>query len=744
MTLFFAFSTLYLDTPKEINMRNHLTASIIVLLTGASILFTTTPCLSAPHNDPVGWVVAVRGIVKAVSPKKGTRQLKMKSPVFEEDSLVTENRSRIQLLFTDNTIMSLGEKTQMKISEYRWSKNTPKDAAMKTEVKEGTFRILGGVITKTAPQNFTTATPAATIGIRGSSYAGNVTNKELTVVMLGGTGIDIFNFSGRVTLDKAGFGTTVAFGNAPVKPYKFSPKELQILNKDIENGKEAQNTRKPARVRREEKPEDTTPTIVENITESDAPPETDLPQIFAPVPSLDPQTPVPEDVLVAEIPVTEETVTDTTTTTTTTTTTVPTISIPTNGIEDFTGLVTGTSYNADGTTTTISSQTLINANWYNQTFAGAVVDTTSTNPGKPVFFFGTVNTDGTIANVKIIGTDSQIDTNTNIGTPSMIYGLGSTGQLSDDPTYGRIFSFNATGSSFDLATLTTQDTWEVALGGSSIGIAAGDEIAPTGTATWHGFITGLAENIADPSIGRRLYMNSNLNDITMNINKDTGTVTGSFSAVDGAGASATLSVDIGADGSAYIDDHTIVSLLRGSTTTNGTTDTFFANSNFLISEDPTKAKPASYVEWGMWEAAYKETSSSAVYDIHAPGSFWVAGVPTLAGNYQPGSFNYQGTAYATKTSSTSLEYLNGTTSFNINLTDINGGGSLSGAITMSDGYSMSMGTTSIANGSFTSALGTNGSINGAFFGPTGDSIAGNFMDNSGSALYLGIFGGDRL
>ena len=101
-------------------MRNHLTTSLFTFIITVALTCTAAPASALPQSDPIGTVVAVRGVVKAISAEGESRRLAIKAPIFGEDSLTTGNRGRIQLLFADNTIMSLGQNTQMKIAEYHW------------------------------------------------------------------------------------------------------------------------------------------------------------------------------------------------------------------------------------------------------------------------------------------------------------------------------------------------------------------------------------------------------------------------------------------------------------------------------------------------------------------------------------------------------------------------------------------------------------------------------------------------
>ena len=181
---------------------------------------------------PAATVVAVRGDVQAIDVSGKGRKLTVRSPVFEEDTLKTDARGRVQIMFTDNTLVSLGNATTMKIAEYRWQPER-NDGALKTRIKEGTFRVMGGALAHAAPQNFKTETPTATIGIRGSMYAGIASADFLSVVFQGGKGIEVGNSFGTVTITKPGYGTRAALGNPPSVPVKFSALELGELDKAL-------------------------------------------------------------------------------------------------------------------------------------------------------------------------------------------------------------------------------------------------------------------------------------------------------------------------------------------------------------------------------------------------------------------------------------------------------------------------------------------------------------------------------
>ena len=214
---------------------------ILFALTLLVSSMTAANVFANESTEKIGTVVAMRGKVFALNSAGEKRLLKLKSPIFKDDSIKTEKRSRIQLMFNDNTIISLGKATTMKITEFNWKPDIKK-GTFKSKVSEGTFRIMGGAITKNSPKNFKTETPAATIGIRGSMYSGVVTSNNLSVVFQGGKGIEVSNKFGAVAITKPGFGTHVQLNAQPLSPIKFTSADLENLNQSLAgNGDNGEN-----------------------------------------------------------------------------------------------------------------------------------------------------------------------------------------------------------------------------------------------------------------------------------------------------------------------------------------------------------------------------------------------------------------------------------------------------------------------------------------------------------------------
>lgn len=207
-------------------MGEHMCSRCLLFL---GLLLACCGYAAAERQAPAGYISATRGEVFAIDSQGVIRDLKVKDPVALDDFIVTEEKGRVKIVFQDNTIVTLGENSRIQLNDYSWSKKQNK-GKFKITVNEGLFRIIGGKITKTNPESFIARTPAASIGIRGSSYAGSVSGKGLAVFLLGGKGIDVSNSKGSVALLQPGMGTSVASADiAPEAPRHFNAAEINYI-----------------------------------------------------------------------------------------------------------------------------------------------------------------------------------------------------------------------------------------------------------------------------------------------------------------------------------------------------------------------------------------------------------------------------------------------------------------------------------------------------------------------------------
>jgi len=212
---------------KVLNIFNLFFLSVFLLFF-SSVIFIPD-IVVAESLQQAGFVIALRGKVQAIDTAGESRTLAIKDHFYVGDTLKTGKRSRLQLMFKDDTIISLASDSELKIAAYGWNPEKS-DGKILTEVKEGAFRIMGGLISKEAPDKFKTKTPAAVIGIRGSMYAGTVRSGKLSVVFEGGRGISLQNGAGQVLITRPGYGSHVKGWNKAIKsPKRFTPRDLMKI-----------------------------------------------------------------------------------------------------------------------------------------------------------------------------------------------------------------------------------------------------------------------------------------------------------------------------------------------------------------------------------------------------------------------------------------------------------------------------------------------------------------------------------
>ena len=122
--------------------------------------------------------------------------LKSGEELEEKDKIQTKKASRAQIIFKDQTIVTLGSNTNFSINDYV---NTNKNKKVNLSVTRGFFKTITGKIGKIAPSRFKLKTRTATIGIRGTYFSGNISPKQESIgclrgaiaVQVGGEKVDV-------------------------------------------------------------------------------------------------------------------------------------------------------------------------------------------------------------------------------------------------------------------------------------------------------------------------------------------------------------------------------------------------------------------------------------------------------------------------------------------------------------------------------------------------------------------------
>jgi len=150
-----------------------------------------------------------------------TRALGLNASVFLNEVVSTGEAARLEITFTDNTRLTLGEKAKLTLDTYVFN-----PAARSGTINfgvVGAFRFLSGQVSKLASSNVSVTTPVATVGIRGTEFwGGPIDNQALGVFLIEGT-VSVSNAAGQQILSRPGQGTNIATPGAAPGPVTFWP-----------------------------------------------------------------------------------------------------------------------------------------------------------------------------------------------------------------------------------------------------------------------------------------------------------------------------------------------------------------------------------------------------------------------------------------------------------------------------------------------------------------------------------------
>jgi len=95
-----------------------------------------------------------------------TRAMSAGSELFSNETVRTGEASQAQLLFLDQTSLSVGARSEVKLDRFVYNPDR-KAGNVVIEASRGAFRFVSG---SQNPSNYTIKTPLATIGVRGAIF----------------------------------------------------------------------------------------------------------------------------------------------------------------------------------------------------------------------------------------------------------------------------------------------------------------------------------------------------------------------------------------------------------------------------------------------------------------------------------------------------------------------------------------------------------------------------------------------
>lgn len=152
-----------------------------ILLLSLAFLILSSNILFAQTKEFIGVIGAAIGDIK----NQKDEILENGSKVYYGDTIVVSEKSNAQVLFLDQTVITIGEKSELTIDEFVYDPET-NDGKFVSNIKSGTIKIITGEISKKDPDNLEIKIPTGTIGARGTEFVVlTESNNESTVVLLG-------------------------------------------------------------------------------------------------------------------------------------------------------------------------------------------------------------------------------------------------------------------------------------------------------------------------------------------------------------------------------------------------------------------------------------------------------------------------------------------------------------------------------------------------------------------------------
>lgn len=183
--------------------------------------------LSTSAFANIGKITAFKGEASILRDSK-TLTPKVGFILEKNDKVTTSDNSRVQIVFKDNTIISLGKKTSFSINDYFYDELEPKKVNASFKFSKGVFKTITGKIALMNPNKFKLKTKSATIGIRGTTFFGEIKEDGSEDISCTFGSIDVITPQGTVNVP-AGQRTDFAQGQAPTQAKKLTVEQKSTL-----------------------------------------------------------------------------------------------------------------------------------------------------------------------------------------------------------------------------------------------------------------------------------------------------------------------------------------------------------------------------------------------------------------------------------------------------------------------------------------------------------------------------------
>ena len=208
----------------------------------AIILFSYTNTLAEEKDiniekQLIGIVGAVSGTIKTP-----TRELKTGDKIYLNETIFAGADSGTQILLLDQSTFTIGSDSEVIMDTFIYDPKT-NDGKIVASVKQGSLKVISGLISKKNPDSLTVEVPEGTLGSRGTEFQ-TVVSKNQTSTLLIGPGknntlglrpgaVLVGNKLGSTLLNNPYSVTTMKKGKPPGQAKKITKNQLKKFNKKM-------------------------------------------------------------------------------------------------------------------------------------------------------------------------------------------------------------------------------------------------------------------------------------------------------------------------------------------------------------------------------------------------------------------------------------------------------------------------------------------------------------------------------
>ena len=187
----------------------------------------------------VGIVGAISGTVKTE-----TRELKAGDKIYLNETIYAGAGSGTQILLLDQSTFTVGEDSEVVMDTFIFDPAT-NDGKIVASVKQGSLKVISGLISKKDPDALTVEVPEGTLGSRGTEFQTVVSNGRTDTLLIGPGknntlgmrpgAVLVGNSFGQTLLDNPYSMTSMSKGKAPGQAKKITKNQLKKFNKKMKS-----------------------------------------------------------------------------------------------------------------------------------------------------------------------------------------------------------------------------------------------------------------------------------------------------------------------------------------------------------------------------------------------------------------------------------------------------------------------------------------------------------------------------